>query len=157
MEIQVTHPTKEHGSKVYELIEETGGLDLNSKYYYYIMCDMYSKTSSIAMNEGKVVGYLSAFVPPEEPEVLFVWQVAVHPVAQGHGLSKRLLNHAIDENPKLKSIKTTIGPENGASQGLFKSIAKKHGAEMNSGMYLTSEELGDHEPELLFTIEPINQ
>lgn len=157
MEIKITHPEKEHGSRVYELIKETGGLDLNSKYYYYIMCDFYAKTSAIAFEGDKVVGYLSALVPPEEPNVLFAWQVAVHPDAQGKGVSKKLLNFAIDNNPELKVIKTTIGPDNMASQGLFKSVTKKHNASMSQEIYLSKEELGDHDPEIMFEFKPINQ
>jgi len=154
----IQQPTKVKGKAVHQLIKQTGGLDLNSVYYYYILCDFYRQTSAIAINEKEeVVGYLSALVAPNDENSLFVWQVAVHPSAQGKGLSKKMLEFVIQNNPHLSAIKTTIGPDNMASQGLFKSIAKKHNAKIYQETYLSSEDLGDHDPEILFTIKPINQ
>lgn len=154
----IQHPKKEQGKLVHDLIKKTGGLDLNSLYYYYLICDHFKTTCAIALDEqGGVMGFISAFIPPENPSALFVWQAVVDKGHQGKGLSSSLLRFLVQHNAHIKEIQTTIGPSNKASQGLFISFAHKNQWSLTQKNYLTSMELGvGHDPEQLFILKKLN-
>lgn len=82
-------PSKEDGAKVWELIKNTGTLDLNSAYSYLMLSEFLSDTCVIAEENKQIVGFVSAFRPPSDCDVIFVWQVAVHGSQRRNGIGKK--------------------------------------------------------------------
>jgi L-2,4-diaminobutyric acid acetyltransferase len=166
-EILIRAPRLEDGAAVHALIKACPPLDLNSAYLYFLVCDHFRETSVVAECEGKLVGCISAYRRPDKPEVLFVWQVAVHSDARGQGLGRRMLDAAAARSDAIKAewMETTISPSNTASRRLFASWAESHKLDIHESSYLEphhfhtgdSDEAETHEAECLFRIGPFKR
>lgn len=160
MNLTIQKPKKEHGHKVWQLIKDSENLDLNSSYYYFILCDFYKDYCAVVKDEetGNIVGFLSGLIPPNQPGTLFVWQVSVASSARKRGLAKRMLQFVLENNKDIvTTIQTTISPDNAASDALFQSIAQQYGATVETTVYLDTNDFDheNHETELLYTIQPL--
>lgn len=157
-ETLIRHPRKEDGLTVYNLIKNSPPLDLNSIYYYYIMCSDFAETSIVAEQNGEIIGYISGYIPPNDKGTLFIWQVAVSEAARGKGLATTLLSSLVSElkdRAGLSQLKTTISPSNTASQTLFLRFSQTVGVTPQQEPYLqvTDFSAGEgHEAETLYTI-----
>src|SRR5690606_19011924 len=100
-----------------------------------------------------IVGFLSAYCKPAAPDVLFVWQVAVHSTMRGQGVGRRLLTELVSRPycSNVQTIETTIGPTNQGSWALFDSFAATLGAPSARATIFHEEDFGDegHEEEQL--------
>ena len=72
---QIRAPRREDGAGVWDLVQDTAGLDDNSMYCNLLQCTHFAATCALAEIDGEVVGWMSGYIPPESPDVLFVWQV----------------------------------------------------------------------------------
>nr|WP_240511880.1 diaminobutyrate acetyltransferase [Paludifilum halophilum] len=108
------------------MIKRAGVLDLNSSYSYLMLCKFFSETCVIAEENDRIVGFVSAFIPPESQDTVFVWQVAVDASQRGKGLGKTLLKELLNRNAcdDVRFLEATVSPSNVPSQSLFKSVAK---------------------------------
>ncbi|MEW9670377.1 diaminobutyrate acetyltransferase [Ammoniphilus sp. 3BR4] len=124
---QFRRPDKEDGARIWELIKSTRTLDVNSAYCYLMLCEWFPDTCVIAEDNEQIVGFVSAFRPPETIDVIFVWQVAVHESQRGKGLGKRLLLELLNRKSceNIHYLEATVSPSNLPSQSLFKSLAKQ--------------------------------
>jgi diaminobutyrate acetyltransferase len=151
------HPHFEDGLSVYHLIKSCPPLDVNSIYYYYVLCRDFANTSVIAEQDKKIVGFLSAYLKPQAPECLFVWQVAVAESARGQKIASNMLNWLSNQAAcsKVNTLETTIYPSNQASQSLFKRFAEHHQASCHTSTFLDISQFGKqaHEAEILFRIQ----
>lgn len=151
-------PEDADGQKVYELIAACPPLDTNSMYCNLLQCTHFSETCVLAEKDGKAVGFISAYIPPEQPDTLFVWQVAVHEDARGDGLGKKMLRRILGRSVcrDVKKIQTTITRDNKASWGLFRSFAKTIGNNCHDEVLFCRKEhfAGRHASEHLLTIGP---
>ncbi|MCC5849552.1 MAG: diaminobutyrate acetyltransferase [Verrucomicrobia bacterium] len=161
--IQFREPRLEDGAKVYALIRACPPLDVNSAYAYFLLSDHFRHTTVVAESEGKLVGCITAYLRQDQPDVLFVWQVAVHADARGQGLAKRMLNEVANRPAaaKAKWMETTISPSNAPSRRLFASWAESRKIGIEEKTYLEPEHFapaGDdaaHEAECLFRMGPL--
>lgn len=153
-------PTPDDGADVWELIRECGPLDENSMYCNLIQCDYFGDTCVIAELHGKIVGWVSAFIPPNEPETLFVWQVAVGEDARGMGVARKMLTHLLDRDccADVTQLKTTITKDNEASWALFNSFADRLDATLEREPHYEEDTHfdGRHATEYMVTIADIN-
>ncbi|WP_310739797.1 diaminobutyrate acetyltransferase [Oceanobacillus alkalisoli] len=167
-ELHFRKPNKEDGAAVWELIKQTGNLDLNSSYSYIMWCEIFSETSIVAIEEKgyvrKPVAFVSGFIHPDNPDTLFIWQVAVHGSQRGQGLATRMLNQLLERKSceKIRYIETTVTTSNTASNNLFIGLARKHQANYKISKYFNSEifpeaEDETHEEEWLYRIGPVNK
>lgn len=126
-------PEAVDGSDVWSLVRACKPLDENSMYCNVIQCDHFADTCVLAELDGEVVGWISAYVRPDDPETLFIWQVAVSPTARGRGLGRRMLVHLAEREAcvDVTRIQTTITRDNDASWGLFTAFADEHGTDMD--------------------------
>ncbi|WP_082592842.1 GNAT family N-acetyltransferase [Paenibacillus sp. Soil766] len=64
---------------------------------------------------------------PSNPEILFVWQIAVSTEHQGKGIAYSLLRELITgaSCTEVRYIETTISPSNAASNRLFRKLAEE--------------------------------
>lgn len=151
-------PTVEDGPAVHALIRFCPPLDQNSAYCNLIQCAHFADTCVIAAQDGEVVGWVSGHRPPDDPQAVFVWQVAVAPQARGAGLGERLLGELLSR-PACRDVRrliTTITEENRPSWSLFGRLADQLGAPLVREPWLIEgQHLPDgHSTEHLVTIGP---
>jgi len=158
--ITLRAPTAEDGAAVYELIAQCPPLDTNSMYCNLLQSSHFSDTSVAAELDENIVGFISGYVLPKQPDTLFIWQVAVGEKARGQGLASRMLRDILQRPAcqQVKYIETTITPDNRASWALFESLANKLSAQLNHSVMFDRQQhfAGQHETEMLVKIGPIN-
>jgi len=149
-------PTAEDGGAIWELISNCKPLDENSMYCNLIQCDHFADTCVLAELDGKLAGWISAYLLPQDAETLFVWQVAVADNARGRGLARRMLNNLLDrkECDDVQRMQTTITKDNDASWGLFNSFAERMDADLSSEAHFKRDAhfKGAHDTEHMVTI-----
>lgn len=128
-------PEAEDGPRITRLIADSPPLDANSAYCNLLQCTDFRDSCILAERGGELVGWISAYRPPNAPERIFVWQVAVHPSARGEGLALRMLD-ALLERPAVAGatmLTTTITADNQASWRLFEAFARRRGTTLTRG------------------------
>jgi L-2,4-diaminobutyric acid acetyltransferase len=124
-------PNATDGAAIWGLVRNCKPLDENSMYCNIVQVDHFRDTCVIAEMNGQVVGWISGHMIPGTTE-LFVWQVAVSPMARGLGLGRKMLKELIgrDVCRNATHLKTTITKDNEASWALFGSLARSLGGEL---------------------------
>lgn len=152
-------PGKQDGYGIHQLISQCPPLDLNSIYTYLLLCEHFSSTCVVAENDGRIDGFVSGYFRPDQPDVLFVWQVAVRKEARGTGLGQRMLSALLDRPGVTTAhyLETTVGPDNAPSRGMFHALAKARGATVTESALFDSGLFGPsgHEDERLIRISLI--
>ena len=150
-------PMPQDGAAVWQLVSACKPLDENSMYCNLIQCDHFRDTCVVAERDGALLGWISAYVLPNDPETLFVWQVAVSEAARGEGLAGRMLTHLLsrEEARDVTRIQTTITRDNEASWALFKRFARKQGAQLDAQAHYAQDThfQGAHATEHMVTIK----
>lgn len=151
-------PRSGDGPAVWRLVSETGALDTNSRYSNLLQCSHFAGTCALAEMDGEIVGWMSGYVPPKQPDTLFVWQICVADSARGHGLGQDLIAAVLarPENANLRHVECTITPSNVASWSLFRKVASALDADLKSQPHFLSETHldGEQESEIRVTIGP---
>lgn len=157
-ELTFRTPSADDGYPVHQLIARCPPLDTNSIYCNLVQCAHFSNTCVVVEQQGEIVAFLSGYLKPDNPEVLFVWQMAVDQKARGQSLARRMLDHLLSRQALagVRFIETTITPDNPASQSVFRKLTKSLETQL-SEQVLFSRDLhfgGNHNDEVLFTIGP---
>lgn len=151
-------PCRADGPALHDLVSQCPPLDLNSVYLYLLLTEHFPDTCILAQDSMGVCGMVSAYQPPGRPDVLFVWQVAVHPRARGMGLALGMLQRLLErENlARVQWVETTVSPGNRASRGLFAKLAEKLEASLDESTLFDAGLFGPgtHEAEPLLRIGP---
>lgn len=155
-DFRLRRPTAVDGRKVHALIARCPPLDTNSLYCNLLQCTFYASTCVLAERHDEPIGFISAFVEPENPQCVFVWQVAVAPEARGLGLGLSMLLELLARPAcaEVHTLHTTITPDNGASWALFNSLARRLGTAISDQVQFDRTQHFDnrHDSELLVTI-----
>jgi L-2,4-diaminobutyric acid acetyltransferase len=132
-------PVAEDGAEIWDLVRACKPLDENSLYCNLIQCDHFRDTCVVAELDGHVVGWVSAYVLPYDPETLFVWQVAVSETARGMGLGTLMLSNLLQRPAcaDVKRLQTTITADNEASWALFRKFAVHRDSRLDVQAYYT--------------------
>jgi len=132
-------PVAEDGADIWELVRACKPLDENSMYCNLIQCDHFRDTCVVAELNGKVAGWVSAYVLPYDPQTLFVWQVAVSEEARGTGLGTLMLSHLLGREvcADVTRLQTTITADNAPSWALFRKFAGTRDAGLDIQPYFT--------------------
>lgn len=148
---------------MHRLVAATGVLDVNSTYAYMLMATDFAGTTIVADRDGELSGLITGYHPPDRPEVLFVWQVAVAEAARGTGLAGTMLDTLVHRVRKARhghpiTVETTVAPANAASRALFSAFARRHCVPLTehecfSAAHLDADEAHDDEP--LLRIGPL--
>jgi L-2,4-diaminobutyric acid acetyltransferase len=151
----------EDGPAIHSLVVDTGVLDVNSRYAYLAHCRHFGSTTPVAVDDdGALAGFVTAHLPPDQPDVVFVWQVGVAGFARGQGLATRLLGWLLAQPAcvGVRELQTTITPDNAASHALFRGLARKLGTDCVVEEGFSGRLLGEgHAPEELFRIGPLTE
>jgi len=162
------NPEYRDGAALHELVAACPPLDLNSAYAYLLVCQHHGATSVVAepitasgiehASASRLAGAITAYVPPAQPDTLFVWQVAVDQRHRGQGLGHRMLQYCIDQM-SLRWLETSISPSNHASRQLFTRFAARHDVAVTTLPFFSASDFGagQHEEELLYRIGPWNR
>ncbi len=157
--IRQAEPTD--GGKMQHLAEQSPPLDINSKYCYLLMSTHFSQTCTVAVAGEELVGFQTGYFKPQEPGVLFIWQIAVGSAGRGQGLAKRMVRDLLSRFPRgrVSFLEQTVTKSNEASRALFTSVARELGAPIEETLLFGPDHFGahDHEPEYLLRIGPIQQ
>ncbi|WP_323741926.1 diaminobutyrate acetyltransferase [Salinibacillus xinjiangensis] len=153
-------PSVEDGKAMWELVNNSS-LDQNSAYKYIMMCEYFADTCVVAKENGKLVGFVTAFIPPEKKDVVFVWQIGVDSSQRGKGIASKLLNALVERQAckDVNYLEATVTPSNKASQSLFKRLARDHQTDCKISECFTEDLFpsDDHEEELSFLIGPFER
>ncbi len=159
--ITLRRPVKEDGFRLHQLVAQCPPLDTNSAYCNLLQCTHFSATCVAAEQDGRLLGFVSGYIPPEQADTLFVWQVAVHEQGRGQGLAKRMLKDLIsrDACTRVTHLETTITADNDASWALFRSLARDLGAQLCHHEHFLKEAHfgGQHDSESLVRIGPFSK
>ncbi len=155
-ELTFRTPERGDGAAIWQLIRDCGPLDDNSMYCNLLQCDHFAETCVVAELDGEIVGWVSGYIVPGEPDTLFVWQVAVSAAARGRGVGKRMLGELLkrDVCRQMRRLKTTITRDNRASWALFGAFAEAVEGGLQREAYFKRDEHfeGRHDTEHLVTI-----
>ena len=158
--------------EIEQLVRRSGVLDSNSCYAYLLLCDHFRDTCRVAEHatgsrngHGTIAGFVAAYIPPNKPDAIFVWQIGVARWAQRRGLGKRLLSDLIDAPAcrNVRYLEATVTDSNVASRRLFTAFAEEMWADIQWLEGYSSCDFGDddregcHEAERLCLIGPFPQ
>jgi L-2,4-diaminobutyric acid acetyltransferase len=152
-------PGVRDGAAIHALVAASKPLDVNSVYAYLLLCEHFADTCVRAARAGRTVGFVSAYRPPQRPEVVFVWQVAVAGEMRGRGLARAMLEELLARAAVrgCRYLETTVSPSNEPSRRLFHSLARALEAPVDEQVLFHEEDFGDerHERETLIRIGPL--
>lgn len=155
---ELRQPSAEDGASLFDLVGRCPPLDPNSLYCNLLQCSHMADTCVAAFNGTSLVGFVSAYRIPANPETLFVWQVAIDECARGAGLASKMLSHLLARNAcqGVRFIETTITPDNKASWALFERLASHLKTSLERSVLFDKEThfAGRHDSEMLARIGP---
>lgn len=157
--LSLSRPLPEDGYHLHQLVAENPPLDTNSIYCNLLQTTHFNDTAIAAKLDGKLVGFVSGYLLPYQPNTLFVWQVVIAEVMRGQGLAKRMLVQLLSDlqGKNIRYIHTTITPDNQASWALFRSLARQLNCSLESNLWFTRDKHfgGAHDDEHLLQLGPI--
>lgn len=163
--VHLCTPAVEDGPALWQLVIDVGTLDRNSSYTYLLLCRDFGETSIVAKRAtagepDQLVGFVTGYRLPSQPDTIFVWQVGVAPNARGEGLASRLLDGLL-RSPgcrEVRFLETTVTPSNEASRALFGSLASRLETHLveSEGFPAALFPEGGHEPEPRLRIGPFD-
>lgn len=156
-DIKYRKPTVIDAHSMWSLVKNNKPLDENSHYLYVLLCHQFSETCVVAEVDSKVIGFMTGFIPPKNPQTLFVWQVAVDSKFRNQGVAQGLISHALDQaQNNIKFVEATVTPSNKISLKFLQNFADGLDAKFSILPLFSTKILGgDHEPEDLVRIGPI--
>lgn len=149
------------GLGISNLIRSCPPLDVNSNYLSLLLCRDFHETCVIAELDSQILGFLSAYRPPQRENTIFIWQAAVDRSLRSCGVASRMLDTLLSREAlsDVNYLETTITPSNQSSQKLFRSLAKRLNTECRTSNGFSWELFGEaeeHEPEELYQIGPFS-
>ncbi|WP_257009990.1 diaminobutyrate acetyltransferase [Evansella halocellulosilytica] len=157
-EVVFEKPAIDDGAEMWQLVKEST-LDLNSPYKYLMMCEFFTETCVVAKENDHLVGFITAFIPPERSDVIFIWQVGVDASQRGKGIGSKMLNELLSRKAckDVRYLEATVTPSNEASQSLFRRLARDHNASCIVTPCFPADVFpgNEHESELTYRIGPL--
>ncbi|MET0304400.1 MAG: diaminobutyrate acetyltransferase [Microbacteriaceae bacterium] len=155
-------PDLDDGADMWRIARDSRVLDLNSTYAYLLYCRNFARSCRVAVIDGEMAGFVMGHFPAEQPETLFIWQIAVAERFRGRGLAVQLLDDvaaAACAEDGVKFLETTITDDNVGSRRTFASFSERHGAPMERTSLFTGEHFVDEStnPEYLYRIGPLSR
>ena len=158
--ILLRKPMAADGPAITRLVAACAPLDTNSAYCNLLQCTHFAESCIVAESDGQILGWVSGYRPPSEPDSFFVWQVAVAKEARGQGLAQRMINALLDR-PAAEGtthLITTVTDDNGPSWALFEGLARTWNATLTKSAMFDRDThfAGAHATEWLARIGPLS-
>lgn len=151
-------PDADDGPALHDLIADCPPLDRNSRYCNLLQVTHFAATAVVAELDGEIAGAITGYLKPDDPETLFIWQVAVHERARGRRLATRMMEEIVDRDVcrHVRFMETTIEPANAASWKAFEKFAVARDAPSRQSLLFSRERhfAGAHGDEVLLRIGP---
>lgn len=147
------------GAALWQLVDATGTLELNSAYFYLLFAADFGDTCLVAERDSTLVGMVVGYQPPRQPDTAFVWQIGVLPALRGQGLGLRLLREwaALPAIRNRRWITATVADDNAASQALFRRFARDRNTNCDvSPLFTPASFPVPHPAEPLYRIGPLD-
>lgn len=146
---------------MWRLARESGVLEDNSEYSYHMFAHFFGDGSVIAELDGRPVGFIAGFRPPDRPDTTFVWQIAVDQECRGRRIASAMLHGLVagDGGPtRVRYLEATVTPSNEPSQRTFRAFARAMDAPLTETVLFPGDRFGGplHEDEILFRIGPFD-
>ena len=157
--VVIRSPRIGDGAPMWRVAVDSKVLDVNSSYAYLLWCRDFRSTSVVAEIDGAIVGFVTGYLRPEAPDVLFIWQVAVDQAVRGRGIGVKMLDRLVYDvaGHGISVLETTVSPDNEASLAMFASLARRHGAQLTREPLFAPTDFPDgHESEDLYRISPLH-
>lgn len=149
-------PEVSDGIEMWRIARDSKVLDLNSGYTYALWCRDFAQTSIVATGaDGAPVGFVTGYRRPDDPDTLFVWQVAVDANQRGRGIAARMLDDLLDRvhAEGVRRMETTVSPDNDASIAMFTALAARRGRRLTrTPLFAPTDFPESHLAEDLYTI-----
>jgi len=160
-DLELKIPREEQGKDIWQLVKDTRVLDLNSPYSYLMLCKYFGDTCVAAEYEGRVVGFVSAFRPASDPQVIFVWQVAVDEALRRRRLGMTMLKHLLAREScrQVRYLEITVTPSNQAAYSLYRRLAEELNTTCEESECFPARMFPgqQHEDEVLLRIGPLKE
>lgn len=158
--LRIRPPRLEYGDgeAMWRLARESGVLEENAEYTYHMFSHFFQEACVVAEVDGRVAGFIAGFRPPDRPDAVFVWQIAVSTEHRGQGIAAAMLHGLFQRlSPDVQFLEATVTPSNEASQRTFRKVARDLEALCNETVLFPGERFGgpSHEDEVLFRIGPV--
>ena len=152
---------REDGAAIWRLVRESETLELNSCYAYLLLASHFADTCVVCVQSGDLLGAVLGYRLPQDPATVFVWQIGVARKARQRGIGKAMVHALLDavRCQGVTHLEATINPSNGASDSLFRGIARDFATHCNVRDGFVGDDFGpmcDHEPERLYRIGPLD-
>jgi len=155
------HPTLADGPQVFSLIANCPPLDQNSRYCNLLQTSHFSTTCVGAWDDDTLIGFVSGYLLPTQPNVYFLWQIAVSAQARGQNMAQRLIDFVLqaEATRRVTHLQTTITDDNAASQRVFNKVAERYQASIERTLWLDQDQhfAGKHASEWLYTLGPLQR
>lgn len=160
-DILLRRPFSDDGMALNQLVARCPPLDLNSMYCNLLQCSHFADTCVAAYRGEELVGFVSGYIVPSEPSILFIWQVVVAPLARKGGLASSMLLEVLDR-PECRAVThlhTTVTPDNSPSIALFSRLAGRLNAPLKQKTWFERERHfgGRHPDEILLELGPFQR
>lgn len=157
--IALRRPVIDDAAAMWHISDRTAIRDTNSLSHYLLMCRDFSDTSIAAYYQDGLIGFITAYLRPSSPTVLFVWQTAVDPDINAPGLATQMLNTLVDRAVMrgVSYIETSINRRNCLFRMMLRRFAHERGAQIECNLLFDDWVLPDnHEAEVLHRIGPLH-
>jgi L-2,4-diaminobutyric acid acetyltransferase len=158
-EITFREPTNTDAALMWRVARESGVLEENSEYVYNMFCHFFPRACVVAEVDGEPAGFIAGLFPPEQPDTVFVWQIAVDHAFRGRRIARLMLAELIRRNSSdIRYLEATVTPSNDSSRIAFEGFARACGAGCARTVLFPAHEFAGpaDEDEVLFRIGPID-
>ncbi|QEM82273.1 GNAT family N-acetyltransferase [Halomonas binhaiensis] len=154
-EIRFEHPSVVDAKSLFRLAACNDNLDLYPEYFYLVWARDFRKTSLVAKSGDRLLGYILAYIRPDDNRTLFLWQIAVDPSVRSSGLGFSLVKKLIDSvGEDVSAFEATIDVCNDAAYNTLTSLAKQYETNVSQkDLFLESDFISSHHKETLIRLE----
>ncbi|WP_019122701.1 diaminobutyrate acetyltransferase [Brevibacillus massiliensis] len=159
--VTIRKASAKDGAAMWRLVAESRVLDPNSPYAYLMAGNYFSETCVVAEWEEQLIGFVTAFCLPDEPDTLFVWQIGVSEGHRGQGIGSSMLRELLarDACRHVRYLEATVTSSNEPSKALFRRLAAEMGTacEVKPCFPASLFPGQDHEAEWTYRIGPLHK
>jgi L-2,4-diaminobutyric acid acetyltransferase len=132
-------PLPEDGARIAALAEDFVSRKARNIPETLVGRGAFRETSVLAELAGKLLGWVSAYILPYDPQTLFIWAVEVVKSEQNPGLSSLMLGYLMRQEPRagLTRVQTVISCDEDRPWALFRQFARWQHSRLDIQPYFT--------------------